>query len=110
MIKHISIVHRPPGLSHEAFVAYWRDVHAPLVKTRLPGLRKYVGNLPVATPGGAPLPFDAIVELHFDDRAALDAAMASPSWLAEDRQASSRRIIDYTRHVVVIAEEHEVAL
>ena len=45
MVKHISLVHRPAGTTREAFASYWKDVHAELVKTRLPGLRKYVGNL-----------------------------------------------------------------
>jgi uncharacterized protein (TIGR02118 family) len=118
MVKHISLVHRPAGMTHEAFVDYWKNVHAELVKTKLPGLRKYVGNIPVHPPGSsAPLPgsgvqltCDAVVELHFDDLAALQRAMASPEWLSAERKASSARLADLSRHQFVVAEEYVVPM
>jgi uncharacterized protein (TIGR02118 family) len=118
MIKHISIINRPPNLTHEQLVRYWNDVHAKLVRTRLPGLRKYVGNFPVQPgdaseklPGGGKrLQCDAIVELHFDDLQALRAAMSSPGWLSDERKKSSVAMIDYSTLQFAVVEEVVVPL
>ena len=43
----------------------------------LPGVRKKAVNFVYAGPGGA-APFRSVVEIYFDDRPALDAALISP--------------------------------
>ena len=118
MVKHISLVHRHAGMTHEEFLDAWKTIHTQIVKTRLPGLRKYVANIACSPPGsgakmpgsGAQLACDAVVELHFDTLEALQGAMAGPGWLSEERVASSARLIDLTRHQFIVAEEYEVAL
>ncbi|MGI4815330.1 MAG: EthD domain-containing protein [Janthinobacterium lividum] len=118
MIKHISFIYRPAHMSHAEVVEYWKKVHSQLVKTKLPGLRKYVGNFPVNEPGsgaqqpgsGKQMQCDAVVELHFDDVESLHAAMASPGWLSDERKKSSASMMDFTHHQFVVVEEVVVPL
>src|SRR4051812_45800049 len=105
MIKHISIIYRPPGKTHEETVRYWKEVHQNIVKTKLPGLVKYVGNFPVEAPdgaakqpgGGQQMKCDAIVELHFETLEALKNAMTGAAWMSPERSESSARFMDYAR-------------
>jgi uncharacterized protein (TIGR02118 family) len=110
MIKFISVINHPPGSSLEEVHDYWFNVHAPFVKANLPGLRKYVLNLPVRTPGEPAPSCDGVVELHFDDMAALKAALTSPAWTSPERKASSSKVIDYSRFLGVYAEEKVIPL
>ncbi len=60
-----------------AFDEYYFVTHVPIAK-KVPGLRKYeVSEGPVASPAG-PSGFHLIATLHFDDLAAIQAALASP--------------------------------
>lgn len=84
LLKRMSLLRRLPDVSPEQFVHEWRVEHARLVK-RVNGVRGYRQNLIVAreAPKGTPvgyegLPIDGIVELWFDDAAALAAAFATP--------------------------------
>jgi uncharacterized protein (TIGR02118 family) len=117
MIKHISIVSGKPGSSPLEFRRYWEETHAQIVKTRLPGLRKYVANFPIPIGGngpalgsGAQIVCSAIVELHFDTVADLQAAMAGPGWQSPERKNSSDHLMDYSKHQYVIVEEVVVPL
>jgi uncharacterized protein (TIGR02118 family) len=60
----------------DAFDAHYRDVHAPLVE-KLPGLQRWSQAKIVAAADGGDLPFHLVVELHFADRSALEAAFGS---------------------------------
>jgi uncharacterized protein (TIGR02118 family) len=73
MIKVVSWFRRKPGMSVEDFARYWRYEH-PKVVLRLPGLRKYVQNHPLASQYARGEPFaDGIAETWWDDRASLHA-------------------------------------
>jgi uncharacterized protein (TIGR02118 family) len=62
MHKTIILLMRRTDLSHEEFVSWWLDSHAPLAR-QLPGLRKAVFNV-IDQPGdGQP---DGVSELWFD--------------------------------------------
>ena len=110
MIKVIAMVKRNPKLTHEEFARQWREQHAPLVRGRLPGLRKYVLNIAFQEPGGKPPEWDGIVELHFDDIAARQRAFASEAWLAGERQDSSGDLLDLVNISSIVAEEYVVPL
>lgn len=115
-VKHITIIQRPPHFTHEQAVAYWKDVHQNVVKTRLPGLVKYVANFPVEylehdeslSDGRTQMSCDAIIELHFKDLESLKRGLASASYNEQDRVDSSHRFIDYARLRYAIMEEVEV--
>jgi uncharacterized protein (TIGR02118 family) len=74
--KLISVLTRRADLTPDEFIRYWTGNHVHLVR-RLPGLRRYVINLPQEGPDG-PFPYDGIVELWFESRAALEYAFSSP--------------------------------
>lgn len=79
MFKLMGLLRRREGLTHEEFVAYWKDHHAQLAR-RVPGLRAYRLS-PVTTrfEGGGP-PYDGYGELWFDDREAFERATQSAAW------------------------------
>ena len=82
MIKSISLLTRKEGLSHDAFVKHWLEVHAPLAHA-VPGLRRYVQSHIGGERTRPDIPttevaVDGIAELWFDDEAAMARANASP--------------------------------
>ena len=110
MIKVIAMVKRNPKLTHDEFAEQWREQHAPLVRGRLPGLRKYVLNIAFQEPGGAEPEWDGVVELHFDDIESRQRAFASERWLAGERKDSSSDLLDLVNIKSVVAEEYVVPL
>lgn len=109
MIKIIAYIRRNPALSPEEFRDYWTNVHVPLIKSRLPSLRRYAGCFPLQVPGRTLEEADAIVELGFDDLETMEREMNAPEFLTPDRVASSARLMElsYVRSVVV--EEVDVS-
>lgn len=82
MIKTIALLTRKDGLTHEQFMKHWVEIHAPLAHV-VPGLRRYVQSHIVAERTRPDIPttavdVDGIAELWYDDRAAMERAMASP--------------------------------
>ena len=111
MFKVVALIKRNPKLTREEFINYWKTVHVPLVKPMLPGLKKYIGSFPVSAEpapgsGSAACVFDGIVELGFDTREALEAAMATPLFMSEKRQQSSAALMDLTITQTMVVEEN----
>ena len=82
MIKSIGLLTRKDHLTHEQFMKHWVEIHAPLAHA-VPGLRRYVQSHIVAERTRSDIPttaveIDGIAELWYDDREAMDRAMASP--------------------------------
>jgi uncharacterized protein (TIGR02118 family) len=82
LIKSISLLTRKAGLTHEAFVKHWLEVHGPLAHA-VPGLRRYVQSHIIEERTRPDIPstelaVDGIAETWFDDRAAMERAYASP--------------------------------
>jgi len=82
MIKRMSLLTRRPDISPADFREHWFTTHADLLRELLPEARGYVQNLwlgpgpnPLRPPG--PHRIDGIVELWFDDEAAMSAAFTS---------------------------------
>lgn len=119
MLHLIFCLRRLPHLSREEFQRYWREHHAPLVRSHAAalGIRRYVQAHTVenavaqgaAAARGAPAPYDGVAELWFDPQellalmqsaAGADAARA----LLEDE----RRFIDLPRSPIFCADDHVV--
>ena len=83
MLKFMVVLYRRPDLTTAEFRRHLENIHAPLAKA-LPGLRKYIQNHPCADPKRKHPGWDAIIELYFDDRRAMEAAWASPQGAASD--------------------------
>ena len=82
MIKSISLLTRKPEITHAQFVKHWLDIHAPLAHA-VPELRRYVQSHIVDERTRPDIPttdvqVDGIAELWYDDRAAMERAVASP--------------------------------
>ena len=82
MIKSISLLTRKPEITHAQFVKHWLEIHAPLAHA-VPELRRYVQSHIVDERTRPDIPttdvqVDGIAELWYDDRAAMERAVASP--------------------------------
>lgn len=76
MFKRMSILEKRPGDDLAFFSRHWRERHGPLV-ARLPAIRSYVQNHVEAVYEPVPFRIDGIVELEFDDAAAMDKAFTA---------------------------------
>jgi uncharacterized protein (TIGR02118 family) len=102
MLKFMVVLYRRPDLTREQFCRHLKEVHGPLAKN-LPGLRKYIQNHVSDDPKRKLPGWDAIVELYFDDRAAMEAAWASPQGAASD--ADLEAFADLARTTWSVVEE-----
>jgi uncharacterized protein (TIGR02118 family) len=74
MYKHIALLVRKEGMSHEEFVDHWQNNHTPIAKD-IEEVLRYHQVLP-SDPENAE--FDGIAELYFEDLDDLHAALGSP--------------------------------
>lgn len=77
MVKFVVVLSRRPDVSPERFHETLRTEHG-LLAERLPGLRRYVQNHVVPDASRRHPGWDAVVELFWDDRDAMEAAWTSP--------------------------------
>ncbi|MFC7045328.1 EthD domain-containing protein [Halobacteriaceae archaeon GCM10025711] len=73
MYKHVAMLVRKDGMSHEEFVDYWQTNHTPIARD-IEGVVRYATVLPT-DPANAE--FDGLAELYFEDLDALHAALGS---------------------------------
>jgi len=86
MIKSLSLLTRKDGISHEAFIDHWVNVHAPMVRA-VPEVRRYVLSFISSEPSRADVAtldmnVDCIAELWYDDAASMERAAASTAMRA----------------------------
>jgi uncharacterized protein (TIGR02118 family) len=106
MVKLVYCITKKPGLSDEAFLAYWKDVHG-AIGARIPGLRKLVQSRRITVPADKYQPdFDGMAELWFDDIPALLRARQSPEWQAS--HADEANFIDHSKTAYFISEEQVI--
>lgn len=102
MLKFMVVLYRRRGISSKEFRKHLCDIHGPLAR-RLPGLRKYVQNYPAQDTKRTAPPWDAVVELYWDDRDAMEAAWKSPEGAASD--ADLPLFVDMERTSWAVVEE-----
>ena len=83
MLKFMVVLYRRPDLTSAQFLHHLQHVHAPLAKA-LPGLKHYKQNHVAPDPKRKHPGWDAIVELYFENREAMEAAWSSPEGAASD--------------------------
>lgn len=120
MIKIVFCLRRKPDMSVEEFDRYWREDHAPLVRTHAEslGIRRYVqtSHTPhdfgagAARARGAPEPFDGVAELWFDDWDAVAAGFSTPEGRAAGKalMADEEKFIDFANSPIFFATEREI--
>jgi len=120
MIKISFCLRRRTGLSHEAFLAYWKNDHGALVRQYRAVLRisRYIqfhGDFGPMTSKliafrGSPEPCDGIAEIWYESRSALEtlgrdpAARAASRLLLEDE----KRFVDLQNSPIFAGEEIEL--
>lgn len=106
MVKLVYCICRKPDLSRDQFIRYWAEVHGP-IGARIPGVRRLVQSYAVAVPGDSrPADFDGMVELWFDDMAAILAARRSAEWVAST--ADEANFVDPSRSAYFVSEERRI--
>jgi len=88
-LKVIALLRKKPGISRDAFIAYYEMRHAPLITRLLPHIedyrRNYVDRTGAFTSAVAAIDFDSVTEMRFASRPAYDAFLAAA---AEPRTAA----------------------
>lgn len=80
MYNLIVLASKPSAWSHEQFIEWWRGEHAE-VTYPLPGLRRWLHTEVLEGMNGVRSDgWDGLSVLSFDDKEALDAALASEEW------------------------------
>jgi len=100
MLKVMSMMKRKDGMSYAEFRNWALNEHPPLAE-KLPGLRGYRMNVPVAESPDSP--YDAISEMWFDDDAARLAAFGTEAGKAAGADAAA-----HAERVHFLAEEKVV--
>jgi uncharacterized protein (TIGR02118 family) len=73
MFKHVALLVRKSGMSHEEFVDHWQHTHTPIAR-EIEGVGRYQQVLPVDSDTAE---FDGLAELSFTDLDALYDALGS---------------------------------
>lgn len=85
MYKCVWMIRFRKDLDPEYVREQWRTSHAALA-LKVPGIRRYIQNHWIPQPDAWAPTYDGTVDCWFDDKAAFEAAVASPEWkeLLED--------------------------
>lgn len=117
MIKIAYCLRRLPHLTHEEFLRYWHECHAPLVKRHQEVLRiaRYIqfhsdiGDLSDKVRGfrNSPEPFDGIAEIWYESREALTTLGKDPEARRASRELleDEKRFVDLPRSPIWAGEE-----
>ncbi len=73
MYKHVALLVRKDGLSHEEFLDHWQNTHTPIAR-EIEGVVRYQQVLPADSDAAE---FDGIAELFFEDLEGLYDALGS---------------------------------
>lgn len=99
MRKLVNLLVRQDDLSHEEFVDYWLNEHAPLAES-LPGVTRYATSIP-ADPGKAA--YDGIAELYLAPDTSVGEVFASDA--GQRIQADTANFLDDDAGEVLVVDE-----
>lgn len=102
MVKFVVVLYRRADFSPEQFRANLRNEHGPMAE-RIPGLRRYVQNHAAHDPTRPHPGWDAVIELWWDDLAAMEAGWRSPEGQAATAHLAA--FADLSRSTWSIVEE-----
>ncbi|WP_132058453.1 EthD family reductase [Halorussus amylolyticus] len=98
-VKLVDLLVRKEGLTHEEFVERWQGDHADLAE-QLPGLQKYVTSVPKDHEKAG---YDGLLELYFEDTAAIGAAFDSE--VGQEVQADAAEFVDMDAGPTLVVDE-----
>jgi uncharacterized protein (TIGR02118 family) len=99
MRKLVNLLVRQDGLSHEAFVDYWLNEHAPLAED-LPGVTKYTTSVPADPEKAA---YDGIAELYLADDTTVADVFESDA--GQRVQADTANFVDDGAGEILVVDE-----
>ena len=112
MIKFSILLRRRPGMTHDEFVTYHREKHAPLF-TSMPVVQEHVRrysqqhSIDVVMPGLPPTTIDGITELWFDDVQSIAALFTAESYL-ETIRPDEAKFLDLEHCEFIVSTENPV--
>ena len=106
-IKCFELAKRRPDLSPEAFQAYWRETHGPLV-ARIPTLLRYVQAAPRSGgyKGGREFPYDAVTTIWFESTDTMRQGAASQAFA--DARSDEANFLASEPRVTLFTQEHVI--
>lgn len=112
MIKFTILLRRRPGLTHDEFVRYHRDVHAAVFMSMSVvqrHVRRYVQQhtLETTLQGLRATSIDGVTELWFDDVESIGVVFTDESYLATIRPDEAR-FLDLNACEFIVSDEHNV--
>lgn len=107
VLKFAIVLSKRADFSEEKFQQFFREVHRPLA-LKIPGLLRHVVNFPAADETRKHPQWDAIVELYFEGREAMEAGWCSPEGIAATKDL--REFADLQRSSWSIVEIEETRL
>jgi uncharacterized protein (TIGR02118 family) len=112
MLKLDILIVRRPDTTHEQFLEYWRDHHAPFFVSQpivKKTVRRYVQSQTLSdTPAGiSTAPFDGIAQLWFDDIAGFLEYIQSPNY-RDVIQPDEAKFVDPKKVQFLFSEEMPV--
>ncbi len=102
MLKAIEFFRGREDLMPEAFLEHWMTCHTDVV-LGVEGLRRYVQNPVIGLAGVPPADCHGVVEVWFDNLAAMRAAAQSPYW--QTVVADEKRFINRESRSLLLAED-----
>jgi uncharacterized protein (TIGR02118 family) len=101
-------LHRRPDLTHEGFIAYWLETHAPLVR-ELASTLGITGYAQIHPDPDATL-WDGLAQVRFESRGTLESALTTAPGRAAARRlrADERNFTDLDRSATWWGSEHLV--
>ena len=101
-IKFTEFFHRRPGMTATDFLNHWQQQHTGVVSA-VDAVRRYIQNPAMGLLEGAPNPYDGMVEVWFDDLAAIERLRKSDYWetIVEDEL----RFVDRPSLQLFLSEE-----
>ena len=112
MVKFSILLRRRAGMTHEEFVTYHREQHAPVFLS-VPAVREHVRRyvqqhtIDAGIPGMPPVTFDGVTELWFDDVEALGKVFCDPTYLGLVRPDEAE-FLDLERCEFIVSQENPV--
>ena len=107
MIKTIELVKKKQGLSLDEFSRHWKEKWAPLFVRSVPGVRRYVQNVPLRLSDKEPA-YDGIAEIWWDDLQAFREARQQLQSSGEDVRGNLDAFLELRELVIVFVAERVI--
>lgn len=107
MLKSVTLIKRKAGITQEAFIQHYEEVHAPLAIGFFAGcFKRYVRNYVTAALGNEPPAFDVISEFWVEDENALARiAELNSSPEAQALRDDEAKFMDVSQTVIYMVDE-----